>query len=643
MPCEIVRDLRSIEILGDIPVPDDGSRLELALDTEILLREALGVAEITPLTESQKMLGGIVSTISRQRMKQVPPSEIARKIEKMFDVPRKRNETDDEYAKRRIQKLDASVSGLLSHGELFMVSPSVEEFIKVTDCLKSKDIVTQVDGTDKTFFDLIVDIVRKHSDLFDHDALDIHTYLKNIKNDPDFSTWGIYALLNLLGQQILENSQRVPKQAVRFSHVFIANCPEALTISNISVSIKYVFDQKKFPYVNKLMELTYHDPRLSRVQFDKLQTFEIQGNTIRGAKNTEISPAEWTKHTIDYAPMACIVRNNVSEVDLANRYKQIAEFLDHSPFVIMFHEQPSGEYIAQMLTNHEYLDGISSAYYLRTICDEVGLKVRDITNESQTDLKTWFTKADSIENSFAPEDDDRYKIDTVVFNNELLSQISKEYAVTSESLAEKELYIDPNAFLTIKLFARYVNGDDVRGGTLRFDSGQTVQLTHTTVEDMQELERAVREVDIEALRRMNCITKRGDKDYIVLYHKSRDPSGARENMSTVIELVRSIEPIPFGDSNAWEVINYFSKISGVAGYLSGQYMMSQIPETMRIKYRDEAGVIQYIEVVIGGTGGPAMTEFQQLANTALIKFENERYTLVIIRQKARKMLEDPKH
>lgn len=472
--------------------------------------------------------------------------------------------------------------------------------------------------------------------------------LKSKTINEDISVWGLYTLLNLAGTSIIENN--IPKQAVRFSHLFLGEKTQNLDLTTAKNAITETFkEENRFPWITKAGTRTTEDPRLKSISFDKTQFFALKNdgayipNYLGKEKKIAIDTVNANNH---HAPIVCVIDHDANNDETLHIHAQISKMLDKNPFVILLRKQDNNQYVAQIFTNHEYMDGIPASYYLRNFLKYSGIEVSDLQDKqkiSDDQLTSTLRTADDIENSFAGAQDTRYKIHTDVLNEKTLTYINNTFSQVKSNLEKHKLSIDANTFIQYVLLDNAgVNGKKILGGALRFKFEIATQLEHYSVGPVQEIMQiltkdTLTDDDISILRTIGCTNMRGDKEVLTLYNPMREESTSRnitsrENIGNIIGAVRKSAP-----SALWHLLNQASKISGAARALSGQAMASLIPIEMRFKYYDAQGnpVIDEQKIKLGGIGGPAVTEFQDVGYTAFVDYDEESgFKRIIVRQKA---------
>jgi len=611
------------------------------------LARQIGMPTIRPLEAYEKVSGALLSDVCAFANHTLTYDELVNHIKSI--LPNKDidpNESNNAQFRKKIKSFTSTGNGP------FNAPPSAEVFSKAIQSFGDAALIHEV-----------------HRALVESNALSgsakeyENVVYEESQKDARMSTWGIYTALNLAGISAVERN--IPKQAVRFSHLLLGEKTEALGLQSVQEAVVEIFkDENRFKWINKLNEATTEDPRLNSINFPNTEVYELKKDGIytlnKNNKTEEKIQAESMHTENSHTPVVCIIDHDVDQSEMIEMHAQISRLLDHNPFVILLNNEGENRYVGHMFTNHEFMDGIPASYYLRKFFETVTISVSDLSNKQAVPdgaLKTILKTADDIENSFANPEDKRYRLHTDLLDDNSLENVTKFYTHVKSNLEKAHLTIDPNTFMQLVLLDHAgVNGDDILGGALRFNWDRGIQLEHYSVGPIQKIMKVLNKDSINAddvryLSDSHCLKKRRnpktniDDEVVVLYNMDRDSEegkrGSKENIGQIIGAVRKMAP-----PSMWSTLNDLTKFTGAARALSGQAMASLIPAEMIFRYAtyDEDGTehIHKKTIILGGVGGPAVTEFQDVGYTIFVDYDEERdeFTRIIVRQKAYKNSRD---
>jgi len=449
---------------------------------------------------------------------------------------------------------------------------------------------------------------------------------KNNKKSP----WRRYAELNLKG--LLRRNRPEILNAIRFGHLIIAagGLPEK---EEIKLKIEEVF-KEGFPWDNvfdgyddglkKVREIIERDG----VEFIDEFIFDENNNLITQTKEKKVGRKEDL--------LAPVVINFIQvEINDEQKRRLVNFYLSKRPFVIIIDKE--GEYNTfHLISNHEFLDGVPAAYYLRRIIDSLGLTMADFAKIDTNSLNNILKRADLIEANFDEENNlvRRYGVCSFVLSDELVTNIVNLYLEAIEKIKGRFSLSFENFFQMVLFYFCEVDGLSVRGGTLKFYFNALEQLGFHPVGDVRSALAFLlkEESDLRNLLNLLIETKypvrlspdeaeelknlSGHDLRIELLKRcgfiEESETGSRFtlflNGDLVREIIGRVAELP---KISHRIANEISKVSRLAFLLTGQVMTSNVPPIIKNRGRN-------LTINLGGIGGPALTEWQEAAFTFLI-------------------------
>lgn len=454
------------------------------------------------------------------------------------------------------------------------------------------------------------------------------------------SSFDIYANLNLNGTK----DERMRK-ASRFAHMIFAepsDNPDHTSImpldpqevKNILIET-FTNPAHKFPWKDKDGKPITDDPRVDCINFEATQVVDYPDNI----------PDNFSQHAKD-APLIIRLNGKSSEDLLTNPENSntcLRNLVDNHPFVIIIDKNgrpfnaESGDkpgYLFNIISNHQYLDGVPSSYYLNRFIQNLGLNSVAFRMANANLIHETFQKTDKRENSLSPTDS--YSIKSTLTSPELMDTFLNLYDKVSTYWEAQGIYIDQKDFLQLALLNRTgINGTSRRAGVLQFDQNASEQLGHCDIGNVAGIfaELCALDGSKKTLKKL----KAAFRPYVV---KSTAKNGEqikkqflrldlyspkKNNVANIISVVKNTVP-----SFLHASINELTKKGGILRYIIGQDMCSVVPEGMKIM--NQSGVMKYIDFG-GGVGGPACTEVQQHAQTVAYQRDSEGRMVIIVREK----------
>ena len=263
----------------------------------------------------------------------------------------------------------------------------------------------------------------------------------------------------------------------------------------------------------------------------------------------------------------------------------------------------------QIIANHEYLDGVPSAYYLRELAEKLGYRIPERYGHfDRSQIAQTASWCDELENSFAT--DNSYNVKTIVLSQQLLNRFRELHQLIVQRHGYEIISLE-NLFQVLALNSHGVNDKEIKGGTLKFSQSFDQQLDHFAIDHLDQLLQALINGDKEKIEKLGYLTKKGTVGLTRPEHS---------NIEGVLGTMQKLLPEKY-----WPLINQLSKRLGIAGAIAGQVMISSVPK--RITKKDQA-------ISLGGFGGPAVTEFQDVGMTFGMDCQTEP-PLIIVRRKYR--------
>lgn len=447
------------------------------------------------------------------------------------------------------------------------------------------------------------------------------------------SVWYLYASLNLAAGE--KNLQL--QKAGRFGHsIWADNGGKPLEAKAAIDSLKKTFteEKNKFPWQRRWGYFSVDptsvrkDIRLEKVDFEHINyvdpTFAV------GEIKTKSS-----------SPAIVVVNTNQEEKLLTEIHKDsgkslLSQLINTRPFVLVVRNIDEMTDV-HIMSNHEYIDGITSAYYLRKFIAESGMEHTDelslIKKKGREFLELSLKEMDTRENSFLNDPD--FEVKSVVIKPEIVKEIVGLFNKTKKKLRAERVTISFADFMQIFVLRQAgVEGKKIRGGVLGFRRDISEQLAHYKSGNIKELFELITSHDGENLK--EAVKKAGfslkddprsgyeDCQRIDLYDETKN------NVSQLISPLKNLPPF------YWRRINELSKTLNIARAATGQVMVSVIPEKIA-------------ELALGGIGGPACTEYQDAAYTVRIigikdkgdeDLKVDENAAIIVRRKFRKEIFD---
>lgn len=400
--------------------------------------------------------------------------------------------------------------------------------------------------------------------------------------------------------------------AIRFGQIEFGkgNLPAGET--EIIKAVREAFLPNDFPWIYDQKGMPAEDVRFEGVDFEHLGFIRMtDGNIVR--ENIS-QPTEGRKQ-----PTVILVDGEKSATKraiLAER-KLVSEQSNGKPFVIVLKKEGDLTVI-HLICNHEIMDGVPSAYYVRKIRKNLGLEKYNLADVDPSFLRKVLDEADRREAT----EGDYHRVKSKALGKELTRQIVDLYEKIRQNLGQYQIELSFETFIQLFLLDR-VNGQTIKGATLRFFREKSKELDLYALGDIYGLMRAMISGDINALSGRY-------KDYIVKNKEGRGRVGLfRKNQDIINRLIGQVtRSLP---EATWTPLNNFSKEAQAALAASGQMMVSLIPD--KIVYKGADG--EKKEAPLGfGFGGPACTEYQEAAFTvSLVKDTDGRIVNILIRRK----------
>jgi|GEM_PF-4861734 len=432
--------------------------------------------------------------------------------------------------------------------------------------------------------------------------------------DKSESPWRKYARLNLKG--LLGEGKPEILNAIRFGHIIITsgNLPTDEVIGKKVIEV-FIED---FPWDYQSVGKEGYDDGLKRVR----ETLNKRGLTMVVCKKdgdvmvqdeSQIFPQRQPETQDNERENPSVVNPpvviNFSNVEINDEEKRkiIHQYLNISPFVIVI-DRHQNYNTFHLIANHEYLDGVPTAYYLRKIVDGLSSQMGDIDEHKslqmveigeveENALKKILRRADLMEQHSDKKGKliEDYAVKSVVLSPELVGSIFDLYSKVVESIGKDfELSFD-TFFQMILFYFCGVDGLSVRGGALKFSFNALEQLGFHPVGDITKaltvlLSSSEADLKTELLKRLGFIVESepGQKKLTLFL-----------NGDLVREVIGRVAKLPV---KLHKIANKISKAFKMALLLTGQVMTSNVPSAIR-------------KINLGGIGGPAITEWQDAAFT----------------------------
>ena len=387
------------------------------------------------------------------------------------------------------------------------------------------------------------------------------------------SPWAIYAVLNLLGKSEDPNFLA----AVRFSHFAVIDDRE-VSVNNLAQRFKATIETG-FPWQNKVtkfMDSRMEPVRKAVTQIETLPVLKLEDELIEEKSEIpaiiELEEAELSDGKLNLTDeMRTFLGNQV----------------DNRPFIIVKVKIPgnSNRSLVLMAANHQYLDGVPAAYHFN---QAIGRS----TAESE---KQELGLSDQLEQATLGESQ-LYRVETVAMESQQVKLLNQLY----ERIIDKnDFYISYFDFLQLVLLANFgVNGKNIKGGVLGFNPDPTKQLDHFDVGNAQALLNELLEPSNNSSEIISPYLKRSARgNRINLYRQEKS------NMNVLAQLTQLPAALAVR-------LNEFAKKVNLDRAISGQVMVSVVPSRIG-------------NLELSGMGGPALTEYQDVAVTASVDFSDE--------------------
>ena len=415
------------------------------------------------------------------------------------------------------------------------------------------------------------------------------------------SIWGAYAWLNL-GPEARKREEL--KRATRFVHLLPIEAN--LGFSQIT---EETIKEELFKLFKEENAFPWRMPNGMIVgDYGILVTTKDE---IVCIKPEDLSPSEQSSNFPKGKVLVLFNESNLS-------YRQLPKFhqlLDHYPIIIVI-TPPSQEGNFGTITigaNHEYIDGVPAADLICRLGERLGFVINP-NNLNVERLEALMTDLDQWENSGS----DAYLIKTLFLDPELTKKILDLFEKIKAKLPGED--ISNNTLFQILLLSLYLKPHQIRGGVLRFRKEVERQLEHYRIPDY------------EGENLFMLLTEALEQGQIDEVKKIMDIYNKRyANIVGIIGEIKSRVP-----ESLWPFLNHLSKILGISRAITGQVMVSYIPQGFDVNRKFNEGFGAILERETYGFGGPAMTEFQDVAFTVTLIKKNKDIIIVIIRVKARR-------
>ncbi|MEA3355650.1 MAG: hypothetical protein U9Q63_04190, partial [Patescibacteria group bacterium] len=295
------------------------------------------------------------------------------------------------------------------------------------------------------------------------------------------------------------------------------------------------------------------------------------------------------------------------EESLAKFKENMESFINNSPFLILAKEGKDFNYI-QIIVNHEFFDGLPSHYYMNGVLKRLDLEEKRLNEMNVGDANKLLAEADANENF---RDSDEYQVDSSILSNDL----TEDLVGMHQKVVNNEIKISFESF--VQLFVATSNGVDgqkVIGGVLNFKRGVHRQLEHNGLGNATKLFDKLLEGDIDYLKENGFWIE--DQNRVGIFRPEA------ENISPIIGKIAGI----FKSKKIREWVNNLSKKTGLAQAISGQILISVLPN-------GEISLSRSDVVSLAGTGGPALTDFQDGAYTINILKDGDSVESIVVRRK----------
>ncbi|MEA2056471.1 MAG: hypothetical protein U9O78_02000 [Patescibacteria group bacterium] len=410
------------------------------------------------------------------------------------------------------------------------------------------------------------------------------------------SPWAQYAVLNLFGEHKKDEEAPNFSAATRFSHFAVVEHQSPDFAEKLAQAFRNTINLG-FPWANS--DVKFFDPRMMEVK-DAVE--KAEAIPVITHKSSSLTRAVKMPALIDLRP------KEVSEEGVsAEAQELLRNQIDYRPFVII--RVPLGEpekrSMIIMIANHQYLDGVPAAYHLHQ-----ALEASNGELEESEPYGYELSVSDQIEAASVPEAES-YLVRTIELESDTVEMLNTLYEMACEKNSCKIGFFD---FLQIMLLANFgVNGEEIKGGILAFDIDHTKQLDHFNIGDARALAQAVISGDKEALQPWIDI----ERDRIDLYQEGSSNMSVLNNLRHLPEALQAR-------------LNVLAGKLKIAQGISGQVLISVVPDKIR-------------NIKLSGFGGPALTDFQDVAVTAKVNFvkgSRNKVASIFLRVKMKKRLDN---
>lgn len=422
----------------------------------------------------------------------------------------------------------------------------------------------------------------------------------------NLSPWALYCLLNLNGSVELNADIA---NAIRFGHIEIGkNTPETqLNKDALTQAFTEAFKQK-FPW--KKDGQGVDDKRLESVDLENPIYVELENGrqTMHDAAQVEGNKKR---------PTILFIKQETgkpSQTTIEDERKLVLKYSNGKPFVVVCKQYEDYTQV-HFICNHEYMDGIPVAFYTKKIIDQLGLQSASLADIDKDTLKQIFQDSDYREYA---NPHGAYRVKTTPLGPETTQSIVKLYHEIQAKNPNISLSFE--SFWQLFLLGQHVDGQNIKGGVLKFSPEVVKQLDLYSAGNAKGLMQALLEGNTAKLQSdySSYLVQKGDKQVLGLY---------RPNEALMAKLLTPLKhTVPH---DMWANLNLISKKMGADKGLSGQVMTSIVPDCITIGGET---------VQLGsGFGGPACTEYQQAATTStIVKDGAGQIVDIIVRKKYQK-------
>jgi len=440
--------------------------------------------------------------------------------------------------------------------------------------------------------------------------------LRKLKEE-ERSLWALYADLNLDSDRVQDSNIA---NAVRFGQIEFGS--GAVIESDVVSAVQRAFTINKFPWIDDRANITRDDVRLTKADFEQIELVHITNGKVISNPDLNIESDEGKRRPTVILVDGEDVRSHTQEaIDLER--DMVSEHSNGKPFVIVLKKE-GGVIVIHLICNHKYMDGVPAAYYVRRIRDELRLKECSLVGMNPLLLQSALIEADQRETI---KDSKSHKVKSTALGSTLTRELVGLYEEVQRGLHGMTLSFE--TFIQLFLLSNNVDGNDIRGSTLKFSRRESEQLELYGLGNVRALFSALLcGGDLETFKKSEFA------DFLVTEGKTAEKIGPfiglfRKGKDIIKPL---IGPVVRGlPQELWSIVNDFSKRTHAADAASGQVMVSAIPAKLEFEKKD--GNIEVVELGYG-LGGPACTEYQLAAYTiSLVKDEGGKIVNILIRRK----------